>query len=180
MLHNAPIRDHTGFKLPPIPQSFSITHWPNKGCFSNKKDQQRNTESQFGATAIPYSPWHCVFVSGKLSTSIMDVIGSWKIARVESKKKTFPLDLMCLLVNGKNGKMERLKDDRCASWGVVIVTHVVSCIGSAVSSDDSWFHSEKRHTAEGERKRSDLHHWIFMILVRRDFSPHFFVVFRGG
>lgn len=45
--HNASIRDHTGFKLPPIPHSFSITHWPNKVCFSNKKDQQRNTESSF-------------------------------------------------------------------------------------------------------------------------------------
>lgn len=96
VLHNAPIRDHTGFKLPPsIPHSFSITHWPNKVCFSNKKDQQRNTESQFCATAVPYNPQHCVFVSGKLSTSIMDMIGPFvglKFGWVESEKKTFPLD----------------------------------------------------------------------------------------
>ena len=45
---------------PPIPHSFSITHWPNKVCFSNKKEQQRNTESQFCATAVPYNPKHCV------------------------------------------------------------------------------------------------------------------------
>lgn len=80
--------------------------------------------------------------------------------------------------------MERLKDDRCASGGVVIVTHVVSSRGSGVSLDDSWFHSEKRHAAqresERERKRSDLHLWIFMILVHTDFSPHFLWFFRRG
>lgn len=75
VLHNAPIRDHTGFKLPPIPHSFSITHWLNKVCFSNKKDQQRSSESQFCATAVPHNPRHCVFASGKLSRSILDAIG---------------------------------------------------------------------------------------------------------
>ena len=58
---------------PLIPCSFSITHWPNKVCFSNKKEQQRNTESRFCATAVPHNPRHCVFVSGKLS--VMEVIG---------------------------------------------------------------------------------------------------------
>lgn len=54
--------------------------------------------------------------------------------------------------------MKRPKDDRCASRGVVIVTHVVRSRGSSVSSDDSWFHSEKekktknRHTAERREK----------------------------
>ncbi len=75
VLHNAPIRDHTGFKLPPIPHSFSITHWLNKVCFSNKKDQQRSSESHFCATAVPHNPRHCVFASGKLSRGILDVIG---------------------------------------------------------------------------------------------------------
>ncbi len=86
VLHNAPIRDHTGFKLPPIPHSFSITQWPNKVCFFNKKGQQRNTESQFVQQRSP---------------TILDTVFAWKIVQVsrcgaigwaESEKKTFPFE----------------------------------------------------------------------------------------
>ena len=81
----------------------------------------------------------------------------------------------------KNGKMERLKDDRCASGGVVIVTHVVSSRGSGVSSVDSWFHSEKRHAPEKERKREIRPSPLNIY----DLGPHrflatFFAVFSGG
>lgn len=66
-----------------------------------------------------------------------------------------------------------MKDDRCVSGGVVIVTHVVSSRGSGVSSDDSWFHSER----EREIRPSPLNIY--------DLGPHrflatFFAVFRGG
>lgn len=78
----------------------------------------------------------------------------------------------------KDGRMERLKDGRCASGGVVIVTHVVSSRGSGVSSDDSWFHSEKRHAAEREKEIRPSPLNIY------DLGPHrflatFFAVFRG-
>lgn len=76
--------------------------------------------------------------------------------------------------------MKRLKDDRCASRGVVIVTHVVSSRGSVVSlQTTAGFTQEekkKRHAAEKEIRPSPLNIY--------DLGPHrflatFFAVFRG-
>ena len=55
----------------------------------------------------------------------------------------------------RDGKMVRLKDDRCANRGVVIVTHAVSSRGPErdMSSVDSWSHSERRSGACREGKR---------------------------
>lgn len=40
------------------------------------------------------------------------------------------------------------------SGGAVIVRPVVSSRGTGASSDDSWFHSQKRHAAERERDQT--------------------------
>lgn len=68
------------------------------------------------------------------------------------------------------------------SGGVVIVTHVVSSRGSGVSSDDSWFHSErKRHAAERGGREKEIRPSPLNIY---DLGPHrflatFFAVFRS-
>ena len=90
-----------------------------------------------------------------------------------------------LSVQRKTGKMERRRDWRMTdvgSGGVVIVTHVVSSRGSGVSSDDSWFHSErKRHAAERGGREKEIRPSPLNIY---DLGPHrflatFFAVFRS-
>lgn len=83
----------------------------------------------------------------------------------------------------KVGNVKRPKDDRCASRGVVIVTHVVRSRGSGVSSDDSWFHSEKekkRHTAERREKEIRPSPLNIYDLGPHRFLATFLLRFSGG
>lgn len=106
-----------------------------------------------------------------------------KVERFESEKTMFPWERW-----RQNGKTESWKYEETEGWQMCEQRcgHCHACC--QIQRERRLFRRQlvslrkgkKTDTQQrGERKRSDLHHWIFMISVHTDFSPHFCCGFRG-